>query len=84
MDIIGDVVRSAGMFIEVLSIPSVSVIPLKDQMTVVRGRLKPVIFTASVSASPTSTLTEVGPAGVMTGGTVIETYGRANNKGMTT
>ena len=67
----GGLARSAGVVIEILSIPSVSVIPPKDQVTPLRGRLNPVIFTASVSTSPTSTLTEVGPAGVITGGTVM-------------
>ena len=69
----GGLARSAGVVIEILSVPSVSVIPPKDQVTALRGRLNLVIFTASVNVSPTITLTEMGPAGVMTGGTVIET-----------
>ena len=72
MDVTGGVVRSAGVVIEILSIPPVSVIPPKDQV-IMRARLNSVIFTSSLSACPTSTLTGVGPAGVMTGGTVIET-----------
>ena len=67
----GDVVRSAEVVIDILSTPFVSTPDWKFQLTLM-GRLKPVMFTSSVSASPTNTLMGVGPAGVMTGGTVTE------------
>ena len=68
----GGVVRSAEVVIDILSTPPVSTPDLKFQLMLLMGRLKPVMFTSSVSAPPTNTLTGVGPAGVMTGGTVTE------------